>query len=198
MKFYLLADPAVLLSDRQLRRSLPTVTLPADLTQVADAKLNALGAARAPVEPDVQPWQGLDWDGADWTVLDRPFAELLTARKAELTRTFHARRQAGTDVPLGGGGSIRVETTHAAQTELQGLVARLERVGGTQAIVTRAGDQVTVDAAMAAALRDAVEAHVAACYTRDADLHAALDAVDPQAAEAPAQLYAIDLETGWP
>lgn len=46
---------------------------------------------------------------------------------------------------------------------------------------------VTLDAAQVLAVAQAVRAHVQACFDREADLLAALDAGDP-----------YDIETGWP
>lgn len=130
-------------------------------------------------------------DADQHTLAYKPLADLRALREQDITAAFYRYRDAGTTVTFGGQ-DVRVETTHAAQTELQGLVSRLERVGGTQRIVTRSGSLMEVDLATATVLRDAIEQHLSNCYTNDAELRGSLGGLNES------ELEEFDPEAGWP
>lgn len=116
--------------------------------------------------------------------LDETKARKITALSAEFT----ARRNAGVTVS----GNLYA-TTNDGHQELKALKERLDRVGGTQKAVTRAGDKIDANAAQATAIFNAVDDYIAACWTREYDLRVEIDAAADKAA-----IDAIDISVGWP
>lgn len=109
-------------------------------------------------------------------------------RIATLSAEFSSRRNAGVTVS----GNVYA-TTNDGHQELKALKERLDRVGGTQKAVTRAGDFIEADATQATAIFTAVDDYIAACWTREYVLR-----VEIIAATDAAELEAIDITSGWP
>lgn len=123
-------------------------------------------------------------------------AEARDAALAELSRLFAQHRDKGVTV-----NGAKIETNHNAQQELEALVGKLTRDGGTQLIRTRSGAVIKADLATATALRDAVASHVAAVWANDATLGQAIqeasETVGDDATKI-AAINAIDINAGWP
>lgn len=114
--------------------------------------------------------------------------------KSVVQSEFVRRRDGGLDLDVDGQGTIvRFATDAAAYQELDALVRRLGRKGGTQKARTRSGAVIEPDLATATAVFEAVDDHIAACWAREAELAAAIDA-----ATSKAEIAAIDISSGWP
>jgi hypothetical protein len=126
------------------------------------------------------------------TLTPEEIAEAFDIKKqnklAELSSEFSVRRNSGVTVS----GHL-FATTNDGHQELKALKDRLDRVGGTQKAVTRAGDMIEADATQATAIFIAVDDYIAACWSREYDLRVAINA----AANA-TELKAIDITSGWP
>lgn len=123
-----------------------------------------------------------------------PLAERKIALKAAITAEFNRRRDGGTTATLGGT-PVVVSTTHDAAVELDRAIAKITRTdpAGTIPVVTRGKARVTLTAAIATAMLQAIEDHVALCQARENALYGLVDA-----AESHEDLDAIDYTTGWP
>jgi len=149
--------------------------------------------------PNKYQWAGLPTYARDRdtvtvtrTVTDKSLEDVRTIRKQDATAMFRAVADAGTEIDLGAG-LMRIETTHAAQQELDKLAERLATSGGTQSAVTRAGTTVTLNLAAATTLSRALANRRAAATTNEFDLYVAIDAAKDVAA-----VLAVDVEAGWP
>lgn len=109
-------------------------------------------------------------------------------KREALSAEFHARREAGVLV-----GGDRYATSNDGHQELKALVERLASKGGTQKAKTRAGKLINLTLAQAEAIFAAVDDYIAACWTREYDLDAAITAATTKA-----EVDAIDITTGWP
>lgn len=123
----------------------------------------------------------------DNQVADMDVEERKAAMKAELQALFVQNRDKGVTV----NGAL-IQTNHDAQQELEALVGKLTRDGGSQLIRTREGVTITADLATATAMRNAVAAHVSSVWANDATLGQAIDDATTIAA-----LEAINLTVGW-
>jgi hypothetical protein len=181
-----------------IRRDNPNVSFPKALTADMLAAYNAqpVTVLECPDynrhtqtcrKNDAPHKQGGEWV-LGWTVEDKTLEDAKEAMRLALRAEFTAARDAGITY----NGAL-VATTPEAIHEIQSLAVRLERVGGYQKIATRSGAVMNPDAAAAQAMRSAVEAHVAACTTHDAQL-------TEQILNAPsiAALSSINLSAGWP
>lgn len=114
--------------------------------------------------------------------------EILNTTIERLTERFQKARDSGTTVDFGTG-PIPVATTHEAQQEIAAMVKRLSG-GGTQRAATRSGIVIEWTEALAQIALDAVENHMAACYTNEADLTEVIQAAaDPST---------VNIDAGWP
>lgn len=123
-----------------------------------------------------------------WTVTDKTLEQVRAEHLVRLNVEFRARRDAGVYVA-----GILLETIPQVQAELTTLVARLDRVGGTQRISTRSGFVGEVDLATATTLHNGVEDYISAVWQNDADKAAAINA-----AETVQAVLAVDVTAGWP
>lgn len=145
----------------------------------------AVGAyqTNVPVDPYLQMGSVYDNQVQDMTVDERK-----AVMRRELQAQFVTHRDKGVTV-----NGARIQTNHDAQQELEALVGKLTRDGGTQKIRTREGVTITADLAAAMALRDAVAAHISAVWDNDATLGEAITNATTHA-----DLDAIDVTAGWP
>ncbi|MFS2014816.1 DUF4376 domain-containing protein [Azospirillum sp. CT11-132] len=119
-----------------------------------------------------------------------PLDELRAARKEALAAIRWERECGGKTMPDG----AVIATDDRSKTLLNGKYRtaekypnRLHRWKGSD------GTEITLTSAQVIAIGDAVSDHVQACFDRELDLIAAIDA-----AETVAEVLAIDIAAGWP
>lgn len=134
------------------------------------------------------------WSVSAWSVADMTVAERKVYLKARITEEFRRRRDGGTTATLGGN-DVAVSTTHEAAVELSRAISKINRTNpaGTIPVVTRGKARVTLTGAIATAMLEAIEDHVAACQENENSLYGDVDD-----AETHEDLNAIDYTTGWP
>ena len=142
------------------------------------------GAFQKSVPADPYLYQG---DVYDNHVVEMSVAERKTAMRRELQRKFVEARDKGVIV-----NGAKIQTTHNAQQELEALVGKLARDGGSQNIRTREGVTITADFDTATLLRNSVANYISNVWANDATLGEAIDN-----ATTIEQLAAIDLSAGW-
>ena len=116
------------------------------------------------------------------------FSEIKSRKLVALSVQFKQKRDSGVVVS-----GYLFSTTNDGHQELKALKERLDRVGGTQKAITRAGDMIEADATQATAIFTAVDDYIAACWSREYDLR-----VEINAATDVTELEAIDITSGWP
>lgn len=139
------------------------------------------------------PWKRARWISSGWEEINWPVVVPLDQRKArmldELAEIKWQRELAG---PLFNG--VRVEASDRAKTLVLGVRTRAKENANTARRWKIApGQYVMLDAAALIALGDAIDAHVTACFDREAAL---ADVI--VAATSHAQLDAVNLNSGWP
>lgn len=185
---------------------LRTRTDPASFTT---EELAAAGyvAADAPPAPSARQLPAVWVDGA-WSLPNKPLA----TRKAELLAAAKARYAAiangGTTATIAPGVTIAVATAAEPVVKLMRAVAHMDAEQlSSMAVVTTAGAPVDLTPAIAEAMLEAIDSHVADCEACQNDLvtailavaddaeptagHDALDLVDTHAGT-------VDGEGGWP
>jgi hypothetical protein len=157
------------------------------------SEIAAWGFVAVSAPPSFDPnTEALSWTGSAWSVTARSVADRKTEMKSALRSEFAARKAAGKTITIDST-DIAFATDDSAHQQLKALSDRLASEGGTQKAVTRSGARINVTAAQAAAVFSAIDDYQAACWTREYDLDAAIDAAADHAA-----LDAIDVTAGWP
>ncbi len=140
------------------------------------------------IEVPLKPGADFEWTGAEWALQPKPLANLKSEKVAALASK---RWQVETGGIVVGGATIA--TDRESQSLIDGAYAGALRHPGTVIKFKGVDGWVTLDAATMIAIGDAVFFHVQACFAREEELAAAIDA----AADEPA-LDTIDIEVGWP
>ncbi|MGQ9367404.1 DUF4376 domain-containing protein [Azospirillum sp. ST 5-10] len=180
---------AIRLSDGRLRTD-PTTFTPAE---IADA-----GYVAAPDPPDYDPatQHAPSWTGTAWALTDKTPEDLV----AELAAAKAARKEALAEqrwtVECGGitVGGTRIATDDRSKLLLNGKYRVAEKSPDAgHRWKSEDGTELVLTSAQVIAIGDAVADHVQACFDRELDLIAAIDAATTVQAVA-----AVAIETGWP
>jgi len=133
------------------------------------------------------------WDASTraWVKTAKSLADLKAAKLDALSAKFRQERDKGTTITISST-DYAVGTTHDVRQELRDLREKVTPTG-TQKIVTRAGAALTANLAIATALYNAVEAHIAACCANEYDHTVAINALDDEQ-----DVIDYDITTGWP
>lgn len=152
-----------------------------------------------PAPPALNPGERARWTGAAWEVEappaePEPVALTLDEQKAARLVDLAARRyqaeEAGT---IFGGAPLATDRTTQGKITAAYVKAAADPAYSIPVWKFGPGKFAALDAATILAAADAVSAHVQACFTREADLSAAILGATDAAA-----LAAVDIETGWP
>lgn len=134
-------------------------------------------------------YDGTEWV-LGWTVTDKPIADV----KDDLTAAAAAKRY---EVEFGGttfnGSPLPTDAKTQSALTAAYVKAQADPNYTIDSWKSGPGTFSTLDAPTIIALADAIEAHVQACFTREAAI-----AGEIAAATTLAELAAIDINTGWP
>ncbi|WP_180287702.1 DUF4376 domain-containing protein [Azospirillum oleiclasticum] len=181
-----------------LRQRFPNTSWSDDPSAIDDKTLATYGLARVIVDPapievmtQVTPNPPALIDGVwrvTWTISPWPLEAVKAAKLAELARVRWQRECAGIEVD-----GLLVATDDRAKLLLNCMYRTAEKKPAMIHRWKQPNCEVELTSTQVIALADALSAHVQACFDRELDLRAQIEAAGTMA-----DILGIDVTAGWP